>query len=139
VTDVYNTVVYDPKEQEIKHFGPANSKDRMKDFLAQFGKELPDPIPDWTVEFDPTTFKIIDPKKRWVNTFKPTQYLKRASKLTKVSEPPPIISKIIASICAEDEDSYDHFLNWLCSTVCPAPVKDCCWIKCSYLCSAESM
>ena len=113
MTDVYNTVVYDPKEQEIVHFGPANSKDRMKDFLAQFGKELPDPIPDWTVEFNPTTFKIIDPKQRWVNTFKPTQYLKKASGLTVATEPPPVISKIIASICAEDEDAYDHFLNWL--------------------------
>lgn len=111
--DVYYNVIYSPTRDSLDLLRPAASKDRLGDFMAQFSQPMPDPVEDWTVEFDPTTNEVINPAEKWVNLFKPTMYIRHAPTLTKVDEVPPIINRVIQSICCGDQETVDHFLNWL--------------------------
>lgn len=112
-TDTYYNVIYDQVNDELKLFAQAGSKDKLKDFLAQFGRNLPETIDDWTVVFDPTTTKVIDPVQKWINRFKASEFIRYADRLSPVHYVPPIIHKVIFSAAGSCEEAYTHFLNWL--------------------------
>ncbi len=107
--DVYYNVLYLPKQQRFKLFAQASSTQKLVDFMRMHGYPMPDPIEDWTVEFDPTITKVIDPKRRWANMFEPTKYILEGELNESI---PPIIGKVIQSVCV-DEPTMEHFLNWL--------------------------
>lgn len=109
-TDTYFTGVYLSKSNTIHALNSVSSKDKIKDFLAQYDLPMPDPIEDWTLEFNPTTNMVFDPTNRWINKFKPTSYMKDRS--TPCAAVPSIINKVLRSICV-DKETYDHFINWL--------------------------
>lgn len=113
VRDTYYNVLYDKENNTMPLLAPCSSKDRLSDFMAQFGYQLPDPIEDWQVEFDPTTTKVIDPHAQWVNLFRPTDYVQYAHRLTDPGVLPPVTTKILRSVCGNDQETLDHFLNWL--------------------------
>jgi len=110
--DEYYNMVYNASSKVIDMLAPVGSKDKMRDFMAQYGHGLPDPIEDWTLEFDPTRVEVLDPKHRWANLFEPSDYIKAAAYLDEYTEIPPIIDRVITSICV-DKETKDHFLHWL--------------------------
>jgi len=123
--DQYYNIVYDPNKKDIDSLDPVGSRPRMVDFMKQFNKEMPDPIEDWRVEFDPTTLEVFDTRHNWINSFKPSDYMKKDwEKAANVI--PYVIDRIITSICV-DKEYKEFFLNWLAylyqtrkkSGVCP--------------------
>lgn len=111
--DAYFNLLYSPSDDELKLIATAGSKDKLSDFMAQYGRSLPEPVEDWTLEFDPTSIKVIDPKARWVNLYNPTIYVRHAARLTKATHIPPTINKVIHSFCGSDAATVNRFLNWL--------------------------
>lgn len=102
----YNAIVEDGV---IKHLATACNKDRLHDFLAQFGVDEPPYIPDWDLVFDPTTTEQYCEARRWMNTFTPTPYI-----LTEATsdEMPKTLGRVLKHICV-DQETYAHFINWL--------------------------
>ena len=117
LTDTYFNLLYSKSEDRILLLGKVSTKDRMQDFLAQYGEVLPDPIPDWTVEFNPTTTKVIDPTARWINLFDPTDYLRHGGDVEACPQIPPIIDKVLTSVVGGCDLTKEHFLNWLACLV----------------------
>jgi hypothetical protein len=109
-TDTYWNGVYNASADVIESLHKVKSKDRMKDFLAQYDMSMPDIIEDWTLKFDPRTNTVFDANLRWVNLFRPTTYMK--DPMPSPSTPPRVITKVLRSICVDDE-TFDHFINWL--------------------------
>lgn len=108
-SDSYFNGVYYPKTNRVK-LAQVASKDKIKDFLAQYGLLPPEHIEDYTYEFNPQTNIVYSPEKKWVNRFTPTPYM--LDDTTPSSRVPTTIEKIIRSICV-DELTYEHFINWL--------------------------
>lgn len=110
VRDAYYNALYYPKEDRVE-LAKTNSLLRLQHFCLQYGETPPDVIEDWEVEFNPTSLKIVDFDTRWVNTFDPSPYLRKS--FEPVRTLPPVIAKILDSICVEDTGVKNHFLNWL--------------------------
>lgn len=102
----YNAVV---SNGEIHRLGTASNKDRLHDFLAQFGVDEPPFVPDWDLTFDPTTNEQYDEGRRWMNTFTPSKYLRTESLAETM---PKTLDRVIKHICV-DQETYAHFINWL--------------------------
>jgi hypothetical protein len=109
VTDTYYNAVVDIKNDVVKTINPASSKEKLTDFVKQFGKDRPDIIQDWTYEFDPAQARQIDLKKRWINAFSPSPFMLMHEHGGCIG---PTIEKVIRHICVTDEH-YLHFINWL--------------------------
>lgn len=110
--DTYYNVLYDAGTDRIELFASASSTQKLEDFMQQYGSGLPDPIPDWTVEFDPTRIEVLDPDARWINLYRPSEWVRNPPTAT-TSEIPPVINKVLESVCAHDFEVKDHFMNWL--------------------------
>ena len=110
-SDTYYNGVYCPKTDNIELLSPVGSKDRISDFLAQYGLPMPETIFDWKLEFNPQTDTVFSPDKKWVNLFNPTKFM-RDKGTASPNRIPPTINKVLQSICVNQE-TYDHFLNWL--------------------------
>jgi len=114
-SDAYHALLWDDAEGRVQYLQPISSKDRMKDFLQQYGYSLPEPVPDWQLEYNPTTTKQMDAAAQWANLFRPSDYLLKAEAglLPEVNEVPPTIKYVLNTMCAYDEAVIEHFLNWL--------------------------
>lgn len=108
--DQYYNMIYDPNTKDIDSLDPVGSKPRMEDFMAQYNKELPSPVEDWTVEFNPRELEVYKPQHKWINSFKPSKYMKKD--LPPCSAIPYVINRIITSICV-DEEYKEWFVNWI--------------------------
>lgn len=110
--DTYYNALYFPKEDRVD-LAKTNSLVRLQHFCMQYNEAPPEVIEDWTVEFNPTTLKIIDFDKRWINTFNPSPFLRTDWTDKRPSALPPTIDKIVSSVCSRDAEAKTHFLNWL--------------------------
>lgn len=106
-TDKYYNAVVD--NGAVIRLATASNKDRLHDFLAQFGVDEPPFIPDWTLTFDPTTDEQYNEAGKWMNTFTPTQYMATEASSTTM---PRVLGKVIKHVCV-DQETYAHFINWL--------------------------
>lgn len=86
------------------------SRQSIEDFYLTRGLGVPESIPEWRLEFDPTRLEKIDRTERWLNTFRPTPYL--IQHYAPGAAIPPTVGRILRSICV-DEPTLEHFLNWL--------------------------
>lgn len=111
-TDTYYNVIYRPAE-DFAEVRAAGSKAKLADFLGNHGAPAPKFIPDWEMVFDPTCPTIIDPENRWINRYEPTPFIRYAFDRIKPKGIPPVINKLLDSLCAEDDKVKAHFLNWL--------------------------
>ena len=109
-TDTYYNGLYNKTSLELAIHITA-SKEKLKDFAANYDALLPDPIPDWQYVFDPTTLQIIDLDRGWANKFVPTPYLRDTE--TQCERIPATINRVIRSVCGNDPEATEHFLNWL--------------------------
>lgn len=109
-SDEYYNGIYDVAQDTVEIRATA-SRAKLDDFLGNHGIPMPETVPDWSYEFDPTTTKIIDFTDQWANKFIPTSFLK-AGTTSPTATVPPNIDLILRSITV-DQQTYDHFLNWL--------------------------
>ena len=108
--DAYYNGFYFPETDEVELTQAASFR-KLQHFMQQFGGEPPEYIVDWDYAFDPTTTKVYDAEKRWVNRFAPTKFIR--ADLPEETEIPPIINRVIHSMCGSDDEAMQHFINWL--------------------------
>lgn len=98
-------------DQIIEQPHVVGSRDKIEDYFVLKGQTSPPAnIETW--------FKIFDPTKisQWVeddatfNTWRPTEYQLNPMKRTSV---PPVIDKVLKSVTGSDQETYDHFMNWM--------------------------
>ena len=109
LSDRYYTGFYDPNTPSVELF-PVSSSEKLKGFLTQFGVDPPETIPNWVVEFDPSTNKLIDTKARWCNSFRPSIHMQTDYPVT--HEIPPAVHRVLKSVCV-DQETLDYYINWL--------------------------
>jgi hypothetical protein len=109
VLDQYWQVKYNPETSEVTYMHPTSSKERVNDFLVTNGEDRLKHIPDWEVEFSPSSLIQISPERRWINTFKPSEYM--ASKDTQSTMPHHC--EILFKHLTVDKECYNSFMNWL--------------------------
>jgi hypothetical protein len=106
--DAYYTAIWKPKENFVE-LNKAQRK-HLEDFLAVTNQPMPANVPEWRLEFNPTVTTVYDPKRQWINLYRPTDYLLNPTDAPAIL--PPIIDKVLTSICV-DEPTKKYFLNWL--------------------------
>jgi len=109
--DAYFNLIYREGTNNVEYNRVSNVQ-KMEHFLRQFDEPVPEIIEDWQVEFDPTNTDVIDIKAKWLNTFQPTRYILEATK-SKDIKLPKQIARVIRSVCGNDDETVEHFMNWL--------------------------
>lgn len=125
VEDVYYSMIYNETEDKIKHFAPI-SLASIENFMANWGQDRPEILPEYRLEFNPTTNRQFDEAARWVNKFRPTEYLLATdmpdewSKPTEYGELAVWVEKLAPSffynikhVLGNVDAEMEHFLNWL--------------------------
>lgn len=105
-TDTFYTCIYDPNANKVE-LAPA-ARSHLADFLSHHNEPMPEFVPQWDIEFDPTTTKVYDENKQWINTFSPSIFMTE----THEQGPFPTITRVLKSLCGTNEYQ-DHFLNWV--------------------------
>lgn len=114
-TSNYYNGIYDGSTGRL-NMAMAKNESQLKSFLKQHGQIVGDFIPDWDLIFDPHSDKVIDVGNRTVNTFKPSTIMENLEPPV-VRAVPPICHKIISHVLCNDQECYDHFLNWLACVI----------------------
>jgi len=122
-TDEHYALTYDTQNDLIMRLNNTK-KANLKDFMANHGEELPEPIPDWDREFNPKTNVQLDVENRFVNTFQPTKYL-RHSELAEedlykkeygraylLKQTCPTLYRIMYHMVGSSHAEFEHFFNW---------------------------
>jgi hypothetical protein len=112
VTDTYFNATYDANDRGLLSFYPSKSKERLSDFMQQYGYPRVRVVPDWEVMFNPTGSPLVDLEQRRLNVWAPTEYTHIDIVEGDTYCVPPLIDRAIRHICV-DGPTYDHFLNWL--------------------------
>lgn len=114
-TSLYYNGIYDPIT-ETWNLARAGSEKMLADFMAQYGQPEPEVIPIWNIIFNPNKAPI-DPVKKEVNLYTESKVLKEARALKQQegvdSIVPTTIQKVIWHVVGGDQETYDHFINWL--------------------------
>ena len=113
-SDSYFNGKYDPVNNRMLYVYQCGARDRLDDFMEQHGGELPDPIPDWTYEFRPFEETVVDEERRFINRWQPTDIWRHAEERSSI---PPMVEKVIRSVVGNDEECFNHLLNWLACVV----------------------
>ena len=111
VSDSYFAGYFDPDEYVVE-INQISSKEKIRDFFGTKGLPIPDQIEDWEVRFDPHSDIIFDKDNKRINTMVYTEYMHEDKNI--VAAVPRTIDKILNSICG-DQETKEHFLNWLAS------------------------
>lgn len=112
VTDLYFNGTYDATDRRLLSFNTARTKERLNDFMMQYGYPRVRTVPDWTVEFDPTGEPVVDIERRRLNVWAPTKYTYAPRYEGDDHQIPSTIDKVIRHICV-DGPTYRYFVNWL--------------------------
>lgn len=107
--DQYFTALRDLKTNYVDLSRVA--KQNLGDFMGVAGLPVPDPIPEYVIEFNPTTNETFNADRQWINVFKPTSYMTMTPKST--ANIPPTIDRVLTSITGDDDMMKNHFINWL--------------------------
>lgn len=89
----------------------ARSSDQLRSFLMQHGQPVGEFVPDWHVSFDPHSGKTVDVESKSVNLFQPSKYMRMKPRT--VIKVPPVVKKVIMHALGDDEEAFEHFMNWL--------------------------
>lgn len=83
---------------------------RLAFFFGQYGQQPPGIIEDWTYEFRPWDDRLICFNDKFLNRWVPTDLLLAPPKSPSV---PPLIRTVLLHALGDDEECYEHFINWL--------------------------
>lgn len=113
----YYNGYYDPQTRRT-YFAQAASEKQLIDYMAENGRIMADSVPVWKMEFLPNDDFVIErcaPGMGWsarLNTFVPTQYLRKAPRKS-VKHVPKTINKIITHALGGNPAIVSAFMNWL--------------------------
>lgn len=107
-TDTIWNGVYDSTNNRIIGIAPT-TRQNLQDFFQQYNLDVPQ-IEDWIYEFRPGNPVRIDFQARFCNQWEQTEFMRCAEASDHV---PPTIERVIRSVVANDENCYQHFMNWL--------------------------
>jgi hypothetical protein len=122
-SDEHYSLTYDTKNDLIMRMDTTR-KGNLKDFMANHGEILPEPIPDMDMVFNPLSKKQMDIDAGVVNTFKPTKYLRheKEKKLYgikleygqayQLKEDCPTLYNILYHMVGTSDREFEHFFNW---------------------------
>ena len=108
-TATYFNGVFNHEQHEFVFLSKTKSKDMMNDFCRCNHTEMPDPIPDYDMRFEPANDVVFDPNEKFINTFQRSHYLRHDGGCGYI---PPTIAKLLDSVCV-DEITKDYLINWL--------------------------
>ena len=131
INDVEDTIALAPVDCR-NNVGP------IKNFLANYGLQMPEVLPLWEMTFDPRpTSRAIDRDKKLLNTFNEPKMLRNMVDLPNkyinatfgqgayLKEICPTLHNIIACACGQDlknkntegRNEFEHVINWLACIV----------------------
>jgi hypothetical protein len=114
-TGTYWRGTYDPSV-DLLDITPAKNETQLRHFAKQYGVPMGDFVPEWDLAFDPQDVVRVDASSRTVNKFQPTTYmLNAASKAPKAI--PKLIHRVMFNALGSDQETMDHFINWLATIV----------------------
>ena len=112
-SDNYYLVRHDTEKDRLVQCMPVSSESKIYHYLADAEVEVPDPLPTYSVEFDPTSTHPVDHENRVVNEYRAPDLARFAHRLTPAREIPPTIAKLIGSVCGNCPEAMERFVNWL--------------------------
>jgi hypothetical protein len=118
--------IYSSASDRLTKIAQAKSESQLRHFMKQHGQPIGDFIPDWDMRFDPHSKLVVDHKQKRLNIYQPSIYLKRSP----VPQPivPPTIEKVIYHCLGSNDESYEHFLNWLAVIVQNLGMTQTAWV-----------
>lgn len=123
-TDRFFNGMFDTTTQKLT-IARASTEARLISFLKQHGQPVPDFIQDWTIGYFPNSEVRFDEENHVINTYVPSDYYKL--KIRESKRVPQVIRKVIESAVGEEE-TYEHFLNWLACIVQHRKKTQTCWV-----------
>lgn len=122
--DVFYSMIYNKDIDEIRQFAPIK-KQHAPNFLLNWGADVPDVYPEYSLRFLPETNVQFNSDERWVNQFRPTKFLK-AEGLPDGIEPTvygtmrdavrkaaPAVYVELLHVLGDQPLEVEHFLNWV--------------------------
>lgn len=117
-TSKLHNVTWDPTTHELEVL-PADNIKLLDDFLKGYGKsgytETEQPIPTWTLDYNPQAPEGVNADTKSINRFITTSLMRAAHVPAKDMKKCPTIEKIILSAVGNNNycPTVEHFLNWL--------------------------
>ncbi|MFP4147669.1 MAG: hypothetical protein ACLFSI_08155 [Halorhodospira sp.] len=96
---------------------PVEDERRLALYAANHRIPLPEPIPDWTVRFEPDSDYSVDWANRRLNTFQPAPLLRNALASRATDTIPPLTARLLHCLTGGDAQVQAHLLNWLAALV----------------------
>lgn len=88
-----------------------SSEKKIGDYFIQMGATSPPAvIQSWTRMFDPRVFDQWNEDTKIFNTWKPTEYQQNTLFSSAI---PPTIERVIRHVTGNDEETFEHFINWV--------------------------
>lgn len=110
-TAMYYKALYDPRSKNISLW-PAKTIKHLEDYCALWELEMPDAVPDWSLIFDPTSDRVVDPEANTINMHRASTY-RVQRQVVDNPQLPDAYTNLIHHVLAHDETSVEYFLNWL--------------------------
>lgn len=123
-TAKYYYGLYNPMEDRMDSVYPCSFSD-LKHFMAHHGAMMPETVPVWTYEFEPTNPTVIDFEKQFLNRYEAPDHLRVPPELPDqfkvrigygseaLKQLCPTIWKLLDSVCGCGATEIEYFLNWL--------------------------
>lgn len=126
-TDAGFKALLNPVTQELERpLAPCTSRANMDSFMVDHGQIMPNPVPTWTVKFDPHDPVVVDLTKRVMNRYQLPKLLQEPAPIPEEFESItyggaqpsmrklcPTIARIVYSLVGDDDFAFDYFINWL--------------------------
>lgn len=132
------TVEYDPFEDVVRsHY--INSKEHAENWMVDKGALVPDPIPTYSVAFNPTSNVGHDAAKRSLNTYLPSKVSREAPQFLGdalgfgeafdwMVMHTPTCAKIIGNMVGDDPMCFEQFINWFAFMVQRREKPETAWV-----------
>lgn len=123
--DQHYAATYIPAHDTVETLNKI-SRYNIDDWMRGCGMSTPDPIPSWTLTFDPQSTVELNWTAKTLNQFQATEYLKSppavmpqysGATIGHATEAMaalcPTIHKVLFHICGSDLEDFEYFINWL--------------------------
>lgn len=125
-TDSFHIMSYDFENDVLVEL-VTKTQTTAEQFMLYKGALVPDPVPTWYIDFDPskTDTMIVDGDKVIINRFQPSEYMVNSDvphplagevgygEAWLVLAYCPTIYSIIYHMLGNDDECFEHFMNWV--------------------------
>ena len=118
--------IYSSASDRLTKIAQAKSESQLRHFMKQHGQPIGDFIPDWDMRFDPHSKLVVDHKRKRLNIYQPSPYMKRPA--VPQATVPKTIHKVIYHALGSNKETYERFLNWLAVIVQNLGMTQTAWV-----------